>query len=740
VFGWFLGARFTPDATAIEFCIEAPRAERVELSIFAAATDAAAALTTVLTGSTAGVFSGTVTTTALPAGATGAVYYGYRLWGPNWHYDSSWKPGSIAGFIADVDVNGNRFNPNKLLLDPYTLEVSHDVQTPAQPSRAGYQSGATSRLADTAPFAPKGIVLSLPNADFGAKPQRPFKDEIIYEVHLRGLTRNDPTVDAALRGTYAGAASRAAYLADLGITAVEFLPIHETQNALNDLQQYAGQQNYWGYDSISYFAPDRRYASDQSPGGPTREWIAMVKAFHAVGLKVYVDVVYNHHEEGDVDATGTVGAIYSLRGVDNPNYYEDQAKGGTPNLYRSDNGVGPNLNAAAQAARDLVIASLVYWTNIMGADGFRFDLAAVLGNTDADGGYTFDPSDSGGIIARAVTSLPARPAGGGAGVDLIAEPYTADAFGQEQGNFPAGWAEWNDRFRDAMRASQNKLGFVPVTPGTLATRFAGSDDLFRAHGRQPWSSVNYIVCHDGFTLRDLHSYNAPNNNQLFPYGPSTGGRAADEEMCWDHGGDATAQLQAARTGLALLLLSAGVPMIAGGSEIFRTQFGNNNAYNLDTIANWVDWTDTDITTTLHQFVRSLCQFRLAHPALRPAAFFTGHDNNGNGRKDITWYRENGSEIGTAYFENASLHFIAFQLDGTEVRDAAALLLVAYNGWIDPITMTLPPPLASTRWYSVADTSASAVAWGNFRSPGAEVPIAGATVVVGGRSAGLLIAK
>ena len=214
-----------------------------------------------------------------------------------------------------------------------------------------------------------------------------------------------------------------------------------------------------------------------------------------------------------------------------------------------------------------------------------------------------------------MTSLPARPAGGGVGIDMIAEPYTADAFGQEQGKFPAGWAEWNDRFRDAMRASQNKLGFVPVTPGTLATRFAGSDDLFRAHGRQPWSSVNYIVCHDGFTLRDLYSYNAPNNNQSFPYGPSTGGRTADEEMCWDHGGDATAQLQAVQTGLALLLLSAGVPMISGGSEIFRTQFGNNNAFNLDTVANWLDWTQTDITKALHQFVRSLCQFRLGASCL-----------------------------------------------------------------------------------------------------------------------------
>ena len=381
----------------------------------------------------------------------------------------------------------------------------------------------------------------MPAPIFGAKPAGAFKDDIIYEVHLRGLTKNDPAVPAALQGTYAGAAMRAGYLSSLGITAVEFQPIHETQNSVNDLPQLGQFHNYWGYDSVSYFAPDRRYSSDQSPGGPTREWIAMVKAFHDAGLKVYVDVVYNHHNEGDVDkATGTTGVIYSLRGFKNPGYYEVLA-GASPGLYQNDNGVGPNVNAAAPVTRDLVLDSLKYWTNVLGADGFRFDLAAILGDADANGGYAFTRDDPQNILNRAVNELPARPAAGGPGVDLIAEPYTADENGQEQGNFPVGWSEWNDRYRDLFRASQNKLNVVPVTPGMMATRFAGSDDLFRPNGRKPWNSVNYITCHDGMTLRDPYSFNDRNNTQPFPFGPSPGGRTAAEEMCWDHGGDPVQQ-------------------------------------------------------------------------------------------------------------------------------------------------------------------------------------------------------
>lgn len=735
----FLGSRFLSGESEAGFCVRAPQATRLELWIYSVATGADPILRQAMTAQGDGSFAFTVAIADLTAlGLQDAIYYGYRAWGPNWLFDPTWTPGSGGGFITDVDSGGNRFNPNKLLIDPYALEVSHNPLTPSQPDPSIYLSGATSRLVDTGPFAPKGIVLDLPSPDFGTKPTNALKDDIIYEAHLRGLTKNDPTVAANLQGTYAGAAQRAGYLADLGVTAVEFQPIHETQNALNDLQQFVAYQNYWGYDSFSFFAPDRRYASDQSAGGPTREWIAMVKAFHAAGLKVYVDVVYNHFNESKVDdITGTIGRIFSLRGLDNPNYYETLGPSG-PNLYENDNGVGPNVNAATLTVRNLVLDSLKYWTNFMGADGFRFDLAAVLGNANAQGGFSFNRDDPENILNRAVAELPARPAAGGSGVDLIAEPYTANAQGQEQGNFPVGWSEWNDRFRDVFRSSQNKLNVAITTPGSIAMRFAGSVDLFGARGRKPWNSINYITTHDGFTLRDLYSYEQPNNNQAFPFGPSIGGRSASDELCWDHGGDPVQQIQAARTGLALLILSAGTPMMSGGSEFYRTQFGNNNPYNLDTSANWFDWQAASQQTALTTYTRTLLQFRRAHPCLRPADFFTGTDHNGNGLKDLTWYFDSGAEVDQTYFANPNNHFLAYRLDGSEFGDPAASVYVAYNGWSDAITANLPAPLPGNSWFLVADTSSAAESWGNIYAAGQELPLGGSSYTVQSRSVVLLI--
>ena len=738
----FLGGRFLPDNSQAEFRVNAPAATRVELWIYAAAMSADHILRQPMNRQTDGSFTATAATAA---GGSGTIYYGYRAWGPNWLFDNAWTPGSAAGFVADVDGGGYRFNPNKLLLDPYALEVSHNPLTPAHPDPTAYLSGAAFRLVDTGPFAPKGIVLAVPSPDFGAKPAGAFKDEIIYEVHLRGFTKNDASVPANMQGTYAGAALRAGYLRDLGVTAVEFQPIHETQNALNDIPQFAAYHNYWGYDSCSYFAPSRRYASDQSPGGPTREWISMVKAFHAAGLKVYVDVVYNHHGEGPVDeATGNIGKIYSLRGLDNPNYYEVRSPT-ERNHYQDDNGVGPNVNAASAEGRNLILDSLKYWTNVMGVDGFRFDLAPILGNADAQGGFYFNRDDPSNVLNRVVVELPVRAAQGGAGVDLIAEPYTANGAGQEQGNFPAGWSEWNDRYRDVFRASQNKLGVVAVTPGHVATRFAGSDDLFGPRGRRPWNSVNYIVCHDGMTMRDLYSFNGPNNYQPFPYGPSSGGRSAEDEMCWDHAGDPVQQRQAVRTGLAILMLSAGTPMLLGGSEINRTQLGNNNSFNLDTSANWFDWQLATREKTLTDFTRGILQFRRAHACLRPAEFFTGTDHNRNGLKDLTWYFDSGTEVDGAYFANPDNHFLAYRIDGRELGgtkpgDLAASVYAAYNWGIHPVAATLPVNLPALKWYLVADTSAAAEAWGNMHAAGQEVELDAPKYPVDGRSIVLFIEK
>jgi glycogen operon protein len=737
----FLGSRFLWERSVAGFSVRAPEVARVELWVYAVESGAGPILRQPMTAQGDGTFTLNIEIADLKAvGLKSTIYYGYRAWGPNWPFLAAWSPGSGAGFLTDVDSRGNRFNPNKLLLDPYALEVSHNPLTPDHPDPTVYLSGAESRLVDTGSFAPKGIVLDLPNPDFGTKPTTAFKDEIIYEVHLRGLTKNDPAVPAHLQGTYAGAALRAGYLRDLGVTAVEFQPVHETQNSLNDLQQFAAYQNYWGYDSFSFFAPDRRYASDRSPGGPTLEWIAMVKAYHGAGLKVYVDVVYNHHNESKVDdVTGTIGKIFSLRGLDNPNYYELRSAS-RPNFYEDHNGVGPNINAATLTVRNLVLDSLKYWTNFLGADGFRFDLAAVLGNANPHGGYSFNRDDPDNILNRAVRELPARAAAGGPGVDLIAEPYTASAQGQEQGNFPVGWSEWNDGFRDVFRASQNKLNVVPITPGVMALRFAGSADRFGARGRKPWNSINYITSHDGFTLRDLYSYNRPHNHQPYPFGLSIGGRSAADELCWDHGGDPVQQVQAARTGLALLLLSLGTPMLSGGSEFYRTQFGNNNPYNLDTIANWLDWRAATQQAPLTSYTRNLLQFRRAHPCLRPAEFLTGTSHSGNGLKDLTWYFDSGEEADQTYFQNPDNHFLAYRLDGSEHGDPAASVYVAYNAWSDAISATLPPPLPGNRWFLVADTSSAAEPWGNIYASGQEVKVGGQSYYVQGRSVVLLIER
>ena len=267
----------------------------------------------------------------------------------------------------------------------------------------------------------------------------------------------------------------------------------------------------------------------------------------------------------------------------------------------------------------------------------------------------------------------------------------------------------------------------------MATRFAGSDDLFAPRGRSPWNSVNYIVSHDGFTLRDLYSFNQPKNNQPFPFGPSDGGRSASDEMCWDHGGDPAQQIQAARTGLAILALSAGTPMITGGAKFFRTQFGNNNAFNLDTVANWLDWTAAAQQAAHTAFTQGLLLFRRAHPCLRPDHFFTGTDHNGNGLKDLTWYFDTGAEVDQAYFADPNNHFLAYRIDGTEAADPAVSIYVAYNGYFDPITSTIPAPLPGNAWYVVADTGSGVV-----QPPGQEPKLQGNTYTVAGRSLALLI--
>ncbi len=558
-----LGAQFDAAAKQVTFRVYSSRATRIELDLYTTATGADETGRIVLDHDTAtDVWSTTVPLARIRGEFTiaGTILYGYRAWGPNWTFDAAWAKGSKLGFVADVDRFGNRFNPNKLLIDPYTREISHDPVTPAQRDGSIYASGPDHFLLDSGRVAPKGIVLAPQSGDTGSKPTRALKDDVIYEAHLRGLTMADATIPKALRGTFAGAALKAAALKTLGITAVEFLPVQETQNDANELvpNSVAGDA-YWGYATLAYFAPDRRYSSDKSPGGPTREFQRMVKAYHDAGLKVFIDVVYNHTGEGYAqhpDDKLTYN-ILSWRGLDNPTYYSL-----TNDLQSSwDNtGVGGNYNTVNTVAQDLIVDSLAWWRDAMGVDGFRFDLAAVLGNTCVDGCFHFDKIDPKTALNRLAREFTGTP--------LIAEPWAIGDGTYQVGNFPAGWSDWNDKFRDTVRASQNRLGLTPITTGQLATRFSGSSDLLQNNGRRPWNSVNFVVAHDGFTLADLYRFNTKNNNQPYPNGPSDGGN--DNNIGWDQGGVAQDQRKAARNGLALLLLSAGTPMMTAGDEFLRS--------------------------------------------------------------------------------------------------------------------------------------------------------------------------
>ena len=739
-----LGAKYDGTQSNITFRVYSSRASRIEVWIYKTASGAQEKVRYVMTkDSTTNVWSKTASVSTLKDtyGITGPVYYGYRAWGPNWTYSSSWTKGSGIGFVSDVDANGNRFNPNKLLLDPYAVEMSHDPITSTCTDGTLYASGADHRTKDSGACAPKGIVLAPDTSSTGTKPTRAFKDEVVYEVHVRGLTMNDTSLPSSIRGTYAGAAQKAGHLANVGITAIELLPLHETQNDQNDIDpDSASGDNYWGYMTLNYFAPDRRYSSYKSAGGPTREFKAMVKAFHDAGIKVYVDVVYNHTGEGGPwgGSDGlTVYNIQSWRGLDNPTYYSLTSD----YQYPWDNtGVGGNYNTRNPIAQNLIVDSLAYWRDRLGVDGFRFDLASVLGNTCQHGCFNFDKMDGGNALNRIVAELPPRPAGGGTGIDLIAEPWAIGGNSYQVGGFPSGWAEWNGIYRDQLRKKQNKLGAETVTTGTLASRFAGSSDLYGDDGRKPWHSVNFMAAHDGFTLNDLYVYNEKQNNQPWPYGPSDGGD--DHNNSWDQAGVKAEQRKAARTGFAFLMLSAGVPMFNGGDEALRTQFGNNNPYNLDSPANWLYWTRDSYEADFETYARRMIAFRKARPALRPSNFYSGADNNGNVMEQLRWFKPNGQQADATYFNDGNNHAIAWRIDGSEFGDPASAIYVAYNGWSGSVDFTLPWPGSGKAWYRVTDTATWNEGANTVRLPGQEDYIGGewTSYSLQARSVLLLIAK
>ena len=748
-----LGGQLASNGTSVSFRVFSQNATRVEVNVYRQSYGAAP-----VARYTMAKIAGTSTWQVLVAVSTlkglgfdvdpanpnklfTDVYYGYRAWGPNWPYNASWTPGSAAGFVSDVDTAGNRFNPNKLLLDPYSLEVTHDylsaAVSPAQTDSTVYASGATDRNRDSGNVAPKGIVSMPFGSGFtalntGTKPTRAAKDDVIYEAHVRGLTQGDASVGAC-KGTYAGAMAKIAQLKDLGITAIEFMPIQETDNEANDLNDAATNRsststngdNYWGYMTSNYFAPDRRYACDKSIGGPTKEFAAMVKAFHDNGIKVLTDVVYNHTAEGGTwsGSDPAKASVWSLRGLDNATYYLLTRAPGTATdraYYYDITGTGNTLNSKNPRARDLVLNSLAYQRQRLGVDGFRFDLGIALVNTyDNDTNpsdpqrFYFDRNNPDTAMARAVAANP--------GVFMASEPWGLAPGGQgyQLGQMPVGISEWNGGFRDTIRRVQNKYGVkdVDATRGKLASRIAGSPDLFGDAGdgrNKPAYAVNFLNVHDGFTLKDLYSCNGQNVTQAWPMGPSDGGTA--DEDSWDNGGGGTAQRQQARTGFALLMLSAGVPIFNAGDEFLRSLNCNNNAYNVDSSGNWLNWSLSNDQANFRTFAKAMIQFRKNQPALRPENFYAGSDGNGNFMAPLDWFGSDKSyrtTSGDNSWWQATVaspdaagqnRTIAWRYDGSELGGGDTVLVI-YNAEPTLRNFTLPwtGPSKST-WCRVTDTA------------------------------------
>lgn len=536
------------------------------------------------------------------------TFYAYRAWGPNWPFDNEWVRGnSDKGFKTDCDSAGNRFNPNKLCFDPRARELSHDKSNPTVMEGVDggiYGTGADPikvkstdpaavprRNIDTGKYAPKGVVID-DKTSFGTKPEIPAIKAVIYEAHARGLTKHPSVLNLttilggvdgfdevgnipeAKRGTYAGAALMVPYLKALGVNTIELLPVHESDNDANPDNESGG--NYWAYMTYGYYAPDRRYSSDKTPGGPTKEFKAMVKAFHDAGMEVYLDVVYNHSGEGGVwgSASGedpTTAEITFMRGLDNKTYYE--LTGGGNAYYYNHTGCGNDLQCDNEVVRAFILDSLTYWIEEMGVDGFRFDLAPVLGHVkNAQGGWNFN--------GNAQTLVDIAKLGTDNKVEMIAEAWDAGGC-YCVGSFPSGWGEWNGRYRDNIRS------YVGTgRRGGANTYIHGDYDHFNDQGG-PSKSVNFIVAHDGFTLADLSTYggagNGANANLEWPFGPSDGGNGDNNSVP-----DSTSEgkRQTHRNYLAIQAISRGVPMIVWGDEFGRTQNGNNNPYNVDSVATW----------------------------------------------------------------------------------------------------------------------------------------------------------
>jgi isoamylase len=610
--------------------------------------------------------------------------YGYRVTGP-------FDPGS-----------GKRCNPARLLLDPYARALrgsvtwdpallDHDPHDPGQPGAA-----------DSAPFVPRSLVIDTTAYDWedDAPPGRPYAESVIYEAHVKGFTARHPDIPAEIRGTYAGLAHPAAtgYLRDLGVTAIELLPLHE--HVPEGFLTGRGLTNYWGYNTIGFFAPHQSYsaAARQVPGAQVSEFRDMVKALHRAGIEVILDVVYNHTAEGNEN-----GPTLSFRGLDNQAYY--RLVPNDPSSYYDTTGTGNSVDAGNPVALRLIMDSLRYWMTEMHVDGFRFDLAATLGR-EGDNRFDryaafFEMTAQDPVVSTA---------------KLIAEPWdVGQVDSYDLGRFPAQWREWNGRYRDLMRDYWRSRN---TGVAEFATRFAGSSDLYGAARRGPTASVNLLTVHDGFTLRDLVSYDSKHNEA----NGENNRDGTDDNRSWNCGAEGPAddpginalRARQARAMLSTLLLSFGLPLLLGGDEIGRTQGGNNNAYCQDNEISWFDWEAAD--NELRDFVKRLLAVRREHPVFRRRRFLAGAE-----AAELAWFSCAGTPVTHEQWADPTMHSIAVYLDGADAPDDAADgtpqvdddFFILVNAYWEELPFTLPRVREEPQtWFTEIDSYDPAVSAAN----------------------------
>ncbi|HEY3729968.1 MAG TPA: glycogen debranching protein GlgX [Steroidobacteraceae bacterium] len=615
-----------------------------------------------------------------------------------WHgYVPDVGPSDVYGFRVHGPYEpqaGHRFNPNKLLLDPYAR--AHIGELKWDPACFGYTIGAedddlTYDERDSAPFMPKCVVVD-PNFDWQGQPRSrgvAWDQTIIYEAHVRGFTKLHPQVPQKQRGTYAGMATREVidYVRSLGVTSIELLPIHTFINDSNLLEK--GLTNYWGYNSIGFFAPDPRYASE--PEQSLREFKEMVARFHDAGLEVILDVVYNHTAEGNER-----GPTLSFKGIDNASYY--RLLPDNQRYYINDTGTGNTLNLSHPAVIQMVTDSLRYWVNELHVDGFRFDLGTILAR-EPNG---FD--NQSGFLKVCHQDPVLRS------VKLIAEPWDCGPGGYQVGGFPPGWAEWNDRYRDVVRDFWK--GAAPAS--AVAQRLCASGDVFNHLGRRPSSCVNFITAHDGFTLNDVVSYNDKHNeaNGEHNRDGSTDNRSWN---CGVEGPTADPAINALRQRqirnmLSTLLLSQGTPMLLAGDEFGRTQQGNNNAYCQDNEISWLRWDLADKSKTLVALVQTLTKLRHKYAILRRNRFLTGAYDEELEVKDLTWINASGSEMQSDDWGDTNMRCFGMLMDGrarptgVRQRGTEATMLLVLNAHHDRVQFTLPSSPGGEIWSVVLDTN------------------------------------